>query len=408
MSRRRRTQRPPRNWVSRILAAGAVAVLGGFAISHAMAYRLRTASPTAAVQLAPYDGRLTAMAAAVLAGADASPSDRRSANELAIRALRQDPTAVAAASTLGLNAQLSGDVANARRFFRYAEALSRRDMQTQLWAIEDSVGRSDIANALKHYDIALRVTPSLSEMLFPVLSSASTDPEIRVALVKTFVAKPAWADSFIPYLAGNTPDPRATARLLHDLEQAGVTVSGTTQSTLVNSLLASGFVDDAWAFYASVRPKADRRFSRDPRFSATSEMGSQFDWITFAPSGASVSILREGKAGVLDFSLPAMVGATLLQQQQVLPPGDYQLRGHSNAIEQPARTQPYWQLSCKTGRELGRIPIQNSSLQNGNFSGRFSVPADCGVQVLSLVAQPSESVSGVSGQIDFIELRPAQ
>lgn len=408
MSRRRRTQRSPKNWVARILAAGVITIVGGFSITHAMAYRLRTAAPNTAIQLAPYDGRLTAMAAAILAGTDASPSDRRSANRLAIRALRQDPTAIAAASTLGLNAQVSGDIPSARKFFRYAEALSRRDMQTQLWAIEDSAGRNDVASALKHYDIALRVTPNLSEMLFPVLSSASTDPEIRATLVRTFAAKPTWADSFLPYLAGNTSNPRAAAQLLRDLKRAGLTVSGATQSAIVNSLLTSGLTDDAWAFYASVRPKANRRFSRDPRFSENPETSSQFDWVASAPDGASASILREGKAGVFDFSLPPMIGATLLQQQQLLPPGEYLLTGHSNAIEQPERAQPYWQLSCKAGRELGRVPVQNSNLKNGNFSGRFSVPADCGVQVLSLVAQPSESFSGVSGQIDFVELRPVQ
>ncbi|MDT9096849.1 hypothetical protein RSW32_26335, partial [Escherichia coli] len=77
------------------------------------------------------------------------------------------------------NAQLHGDVGAARRLFAYGQRLSRRDNSTQLWAIEDAVARNDIPDVLRHYDVALRTSPNLADILYPVLASASADPAIR-------------------------------------------------------------------------------------------------------------------------------------------------------------------------------------------------------------------------------------
>lgn len=83
---------------------------------------------------------------------------RREADRLARLALRQDPTAVAALATLGLNAQIRGDTNSARRYFAYSDKLSRRSLTTRLWAIEDAVARDDIPAALRNYDVALRTS----------------------------------------------------------------------------------------------------------------------------------------------------------------------------------------------------------------------------------------------------------
>jgi hypothetical protein len=65
-------------------------------------------------------------------------------------------------------------------------------------------------------------------------------------------------------------------------------------------------------------------------------------------------------------------------------------------------------LRCSDGRELGRVALPNSDEAEGNFAGRFSVPAGCPVQTLVLVAPGSEGVSGLSGQIDRAQMSPAR
>lgn len=403
--RRDLARRSPREWAVRLALAAVAVVLGYYGVTFSIAQLAVKRDPTLAYRLAPYDGRITAAYATSLAGPDATPQDRVRANELATRALQQDPTAVAAVATLGINADVRGDKAAARRYFVYAQKLSRRDLRTQLFMIEDAVQREDIPEALHQYDITLRVFPNMGEMLFPVLAAASGDPVIRRELVKTLTGKPMWSESFIGFIAAQGPDPKSTAALFVDLRRAGVSLSETARAGAVNALITAGQREAAWSYYTTGRAGADRRRSRDPRFAANLEFPSQLDWTPINDgSGPTTSI----QGGIFDFAAPASIGGPMLQQLQLLPPGTYRLSGHSIGIEQAAGALPYWTLRCQNGRELGRVEVPNSSVAKGNFTGTFNVPADCPVQTLVLTARASDAVSGLSGQLDRVELVPAQ
>lgn len=397
LARRSRTE-----WAARIALAAVAALLGYYSITFSVAQAVADVQPALAHRLAPYDGQITAQLSSTVLGDGTTPAVRPQADALARLALRQDPTAVVAFSTLGLNADIRGDKAGARRLFTDARKLSRRDLRTQLWMIEDAVGRGDVSQALHEYDITLRVFPNLSEMLYPVLASAISDPQIRGALVRTLAGKPMWGDSFINFVATQNPDPPATAAMFVALPRAGVTVSEKARTRAVDALIAAGRFDAAWSYYATVRPGADRRRSRDPRFVAELETPSQFDWMPINDGGLTTSI----QGGIFDFFVPGSVGGTILQQLQLLPPGRYRLTGHSSGIDQPATARPYWALTCQGGREVGRVELPNSTVANGAFSGVVSVPADCPVQLLVLVGRPSDAVSGFSGQIDRAQLVP--
>jgi len=115
--------------------------------------------------------------------------------------------------------------------------------------------------------------------------------------------------------------------------------------------------------------------------------------------------MRPGEGGGFDFSAGPSVGGPMLQQMQMLPPGTYLLQGRSRDIDQAADAQPYWMLQCYKGRELGRVAVPNSVVARGGFDGRLTVPADCPVQLLALVAVPSEAMTGLAGTIEQVELR---
>jgi hypothetical protein len=403
--RRDLARRSPKEWAVRLALAAVAVVLGFYGVTFSLAQVVVKQDPALAYRLAPYDGRITAAYATSLAGPDATPQDRARADVLAKRALRQDPTAVAAAATLGVNAGIRNDPAAARRYFAYAQKLSRRDLRTQLFMIEDAVQRNDIPGTLHQYDMTLRVFPNMSEILYPVLASASSDPEIRRELVKTLAGKPMWSESFIDFVATKGPDPKSTAALFIYLRRAGVVVPEAARAAAVNALIAAGQIDTAWSYYATIRPGADRSRSRDPRFATTLDTPPQFDW---TPINEGSGLTTGIQGGIFDFTAPASSGGRMLQQLQLLPPGVYRLSGHSIGIDQAAGALPYWVLRCQNGRELGRVEVPKSSVANGNFTGTFSVPADCPVQTLVLTARPSDAVSGLSGQFDRVELVPAQ
>lgn len=403
MSLGRHLKRRSRNeWAVRFALGASAALLGYYSVTFSVSQLVVKRDPALAHRLAPYDGSVSGAYAASLVGNDATQEDRRQADSVARKALHQNPLSVAALVTLAVDADIRGDKVNARRLFTSVQGLSRRNLITQLWMIEDAVSRESIPQALHQYDITLRVFPNMNALLYPVLASSINDPVIRRGLVKTLVGKPLWSESFITFIAASGPDPRVTAALFVDLRRAGVAVPETAWAGAVNALIAAKQFDAAWAYYSDLRSGADRRRSRDPRFAVNTDTPSQLDWVLANTGGLTTSI----QGGIFDFSVPASVGGPLLQQYQLLPPGTYRLVGHSTGIDVAVGERPYWSLSCSSGRELGRVEMPNSAVANGVFTGTFTVPAECPMQVLLLNARPSDSVSGLSGQIDRAELVP--
>lgn len=406
--RRLLPRRSSGEWAVRGTLTAVALAIAYFSLMHTLAQVVMPSNPALAYKLAPWDGRITAAFAASLAGTNATLDDREHADALARLALRQDPTAVAAASTLGIDAEVRGDRQFARRIFAYSEKLSRRDFQTQLWNIETAVARGDINGALSHYDIALRTKAQSWDLLFPILASASADTEVRNPLVRMLAAKPLWAEPFINYVAAKQPDPQTASALFLELRRADVPVPESAHAGAINALLVGGFADEAWRHYAAIHRDVDRRRSRDPHFADGRETPTPFDWTPLSDGGINASIQRGDSGGVVDFSLPASIGGPVLQQVQMLPPGNYRIVGHSSGIEQAPGSLPYWVLLCRADqRELGRVIVPNSSQAGGNFEGRMTVAAGCPVQLLVFFARASDSVSGLSGQIDHVQLAPA-
>jgi hypothetical protein len=394
-------------WAVRGGVALTFGVVGYFATTGTLAQVIRNVDIERAYRLAPYDARIRAsLAQRLLADPQSSLADRRQGEALARSALKADPTAVAGVIALGLASQERTDALSARKIFAYADTLSRRELITQMWAIEDAVGRGDVDAVLRQYDIALRTSRASADLLFPILARAITDPAIRRTLARTLAAKPAWSDNFIDYVGTQGPDAIATANLFSTLHRIGVPVSEAAQGALINALLQKNEPDLAWQFFATMRPGEDRRRSRDPHFKASWTAPTPLDWGVVDVEGGSTSIQHTNGKSFFDFSLAASAGGALLQQVTLLPPGQYRLSGISRGINQAKDALPYWTMVCPGGREIGRVDLSNSSEASVAFSGIITVPEACSAQVLTLVARPSDAMSGVSGQIESAELAP--
>ncbi|MCW6537282.1 hypothetical protein [Sphingomonas lycopersici] len=386
------------------MAIGTVAV-GGYAVAFSMAQVVVKTDPALAFRLASYDGRLAAAQAAALQRMAVTSGKGLPAGWLAAKALRQDPTAVAAVMVLAVEAELRRDQARARRNLRYAQKLSRRDVSMQLWSIETAVAAGDVSGALKWYDITLRTDPAMSETLFPVLAAATAEVPIREQLMHTLAGNPQWGGQFMRYLAVHSADPRIPAALFTALHKVKVGVPEDARTDTINRLIARGELDDAWSFYALDRSGASRSRSRDPGFIAELETPSSLDWVPINDNGTTTLI----QDGALEFSAAAAVGGPLLRQTQLLAPGDYQLIGRSADVDQSEDSRPYWTLTCLDGRETGRVALPNSPGSSASFSGIFRVPdRSCKVQILTLIGRPSDRVEGLSGRIERAELAPAR
>jgi hypothetical protein len=391
-------------WIRRGLLAIFAAVAGFASVKGTLAQVAVKPNPALAHELAPNNGQIAARLAWRLSSRpDATDDDRRKGNRLAREALRNDPTAVVAVATLGMDAQRRGNVSEATQLFEYSEKLSRRNMATQVWLAGRAGRNEDVAGVLRHFDIALRTLPESADVLFPGLTKAMVEPKIRAEMVRTLLRRPDWGEAFINYVSLNNPDPRVTVTLFSALQRNKLSVPEDARANAVNSLIGKQRVQDAWSYYAANHPGVDRHSLRSPDFNAPPPASTLFDWTVTNDSALSGSIQH----GVFDFMVPATVGGVLVQQMQLLSPGSYRFEGQSAEIDQQVSALPYWTMTCTDGRELGRVVVPNSISNKGTFVGSFTVPTDCPAQILSLVARSSDAIGGVSGQILRAQLNPA-
>ncbi|MFL0415860.1 hypothetical protein, partial [Sphingomonas sp. 179-A 2A2 NHS] len=287
--------------------------------------------------------------------------------------------------------------------FGHSDRLSRRELNTRLWLIEDAVARGDVPGALRHYDIALRTSRTAADLLYPVLAQAIADPTIVRALITKLAARPPWRDAFLDYVGGRGPSPVRSAQFFSQLAKAGIAIPEVPRISVVNALARDGSYQEAWAYYRTLRSGVIRQRSRDPDFTAQLQTPSVFDWMpVMNDAGVTASV----NDGVFDFAAPSTVGGVILQQIQLLPAGRYRLAGTSVGIDQPREARPYWQLTCTDGKEIGRVELTNSADNAGRFAGTIDVGGNCPVQLLRLVVRPSAVIGGVSGQIDRALLAP--
>ena len=401
-------RRSRKEWIARGVLASGLLVLGFLGTMNSLSQAVAKADAESAHTLASGDGVILAqLAEDVFSRAPDTAPDSRPAR-LAKAALLADPTAVKALTILAFQAQLRGDVEQSNRLFSYSTRLSRRELRPRIWAIEDAVTRGDIAGALRNYDIALRTSRNAESVLFPTLAAAMAEPRIRAELLKVLSTEPGWKDKFVTFAANSGIEPEGTIALLDEGRKIGLKATEELKVNLVNALVSQGKPDEAWTFYRTFRTAAQRNQSRDANFTLQTEYRSVFDWRAGDDLRIASAFLREGEDGLLDISVPPTVAGVLASQQQILPPGTYRLEGQSAGIQQPERSQPYWTLACQGGEDLGRVRVPESNQNGGHFSGQFTVPHGCKLQTLSLVAQSTDDIMGVTGQIKRVQLTPVQ
>jgi hypothetical protein len=332
-----------------------------------------------------------------------SPINNTRAERLARRALLRDPTNASAAATLGFVVQLR-DPVRAERLFRYAEGLSRRELRTQVWMIENAVVKGQVREALRHYDVALRASSAAPALLHPALAVAIADPFIRRSLIDILRRRPIWSESFLRGVSINGPDFASAAALLTELRASGIAPPPEAVANLSASLAARGDYARAWRLFADVTPGADRLAVRDGSFAISEPKASPFNWSTGNDGGFS-AVIQGGPDGVLDVQASPTVGGVAAKQLQLLPPGRYRLSTRVRNVAQPAESRPYWSVVCASGRALSRVPVGNAEEAARTFAGEFTVPSDCAAQWLSLTIVPSDVPEGASVLVDDVAIR---
>lgn len=390
---------PARAWPRFLpLALGGLAGAAALAWSHVVTAQLVARPGTGASYVAwPGGGsaqsRVDAATALLMPGA--APGDVARARALAEAALVQEPANAAAARTLAMAALLQDREGDAARLFAIAERLSRRDLPTQLWLIEDRVRRNDVAGALLHYDRALRASPESHALLLPVLVDASAAPGIAPPLARLVARQPYWAKPFAIRLFrdGRSPGAVAAIALALDLDP-GVAADVNLLRRAEARLAALNAPALAWRVHSRMSGGA-RAAIRNGGFEDV-PVQSPFDWsFSTPPPVAARAGSVAGHSGLaLLVAAESGHGGEAARQLLALEPGAYALGFTSGRLSGDERPRLLVRIRC-AGTERDLLAAEAAG---GASRQAFTVPEGCTGQWLSIAVAPER---GDFGRAEF-------
>lgn len=311
---------------------------------------------------------------------------------------------------LGYVADVRGDRKRARELMLLSHKVSRRDFGTQLWLIEDAVARGDKKQALYHYDIAMRTTPSSHALLFPTLVGALDDPEVRTELVPYIRRAPEWLQGFwsgaigtaenpanladVMMKAGRLPD-RAYTRGLSDsllvqlaakakfpaFRQYYHSLPGSTSAALRLASLDSNTVNLAY-------PVAGWQLVDNPAIGGT-----------FSPAD------KDGRHSLLAFAGSSERGE-LMRKYLFLVPGNYRFAARYDAQESAPDSELRWNMQCLAASGNVMKWSASTEVRKGRsaVAEEFSLGDDCLYQMLSLQVAGGSSQLGAEFTLRSVDI----
>ena len=302
---------------SRVQAIGIIVVavvVSAFCVQNGIAAYAREDSPELTLAVAPSDARaMSAWAGQIqlILGRINDPE----AIALARAALRRDTTLATPYRVLGLAREAVGDLSGADRFVGFASKLSRRDVATQLWLINRAVDRNDVSDAVGHFDTALRTSDAATDILFPILVNALSEPEVVDAVAPRLLTAP-WAQDFIAKAIDTGSSMPGILALAEAMNRERRPFSPDTMRQLANRLVETKSYALLPRFRAiSTARSVDRQAVADSMFNRPVEVPS-FDW-AFDEAGRAnvIRVSDSGQGSGMSFELIEAAAATQVARQ---------------------------------------------------------------------------------------------
>ena len=282
------------------MIAGAALLLVAASVSISVAGVFRDRNPAIALTFAPWDARASAKAAQQSLLQRPTRRSIAAAGEQAGRAYRLEPLALPAVTTLGIAADARGDAARAAATFAYAERLSRRNVEAQIWLVEYNVRRDDIGGALAHYNVLLSTSTEARPAFSGILINASSRPEIAQAVNRMLLTRPNWRDDFLTRFVFEGRDPAALATVSRRVFNPAVAEDREILLRVLARLVELGRYDLAWdAYRDAIRQESGERAPlplRNGNFASDQGL-PPFDW-RYPADGRLVPERRPAQGGI--------------------------------------------------------------------------------------------------------------
>lgn len=329
----------------------------------------------------------------------------------AVRSLDRQPVNAAAARLLGMVAAQNNAASRAERLVRYSEAMSRRDLATQLWLIEASVTQGDVAGALGHYDRALKTSNNARTLLFPTLNQAAAAPAIWRPLAHVLAGRPQWWRPFLEQYVPVSTTPDALYAFARAMGMDRVPSSDPWLLQGIEKRLVDLFAyRQAAALYnrAHGLTAGDRTPLRNGTFEQPGNW-DPFDWNL--RDEQDLAALRQpspvpANGSALFLSATNGRGGDLASQLTMLAPGPHAITARVGAVSGDRLAFPQLIVRCaKDGREILHQPFPPAPDNGRAWRTLVTVPADCEAQRIVLAAASSLDSQANTPWIDNMAIR---
>jgi tetratricopeptide (TPR) repeat protein len=378
---------------------------GAFALAVSGITRLK--NPDVALRFVPDES------AALAAKADqlffAKPQNPpETVRRLALDALHSQAFNPKALRLLGYFYDARGDSARAERYVRKAAHLSRREPGAQLWLIEASARSGDVEKTLKHYDIALRTKPETQTILYPRLLKAIEDKEIRTALKPYFRDDSSWMYGFLVFASGNSNNLPALVDLI--VETGGLTDVANARergTALLTRLVAENYYEDARRLFLKLPGNKPARvtsasFDASDRDSRFGPMGWQL--VEDPNAGGGFTGGAGDRRTMLSLFANSATTRPVATKLLYLAPGNYLFSARLANLDRGDGGFLRWQLRCPA---IGGTPVWTIDSINALLRAELSVPANCPVQFLDIVASGGKGQMGLEATVASVSVAPA-
>jgi hypothetical protein len=322
-------------------------------------------------------------------------------------ALRREAVSVDAVVAMGTIAALRNQTTRAEQLFAYSEHLSRRNIPTQLWLIENAVERGRVDQALIHYDRAMSVSENTRPLLLPILSQAAASPAVGDPLARMLARRPLWWPAAMDYFLASPNAQAILPKVVLALKlRADVPTERTYLISAMKRLSDAGKTKAALSLYGTVRgPTEATAPIRGGDFEHVGNL-PPFDWNLTESAGVS-GIIQPGGVGsghALFLSAEAGEQGEAARQVLDLPPGAYRLTAIAGSVAPDRIDRPRLVLSCLIPDKtvLIDLPFPTATERGTSMTGSVIVPPGCKGQLIQVIMHASLDGSG-GGTMPWID-----
>jgi len=295
-----------------------------------------------------------------------------------------EPMAIEPLLVRGIEAQSKGDLVRAERLFKLAEARQGRALAPHYFLADLFLRSGRVEDGLREVANLSRLSEAGVGQGAPYLAEFARAPANWPRMRKVLASQPDLMDPVLDTLAANPDDLKAVLALA---DSNRLNAEAHWVPIMLNSMIKADRAGEAQALWARMTGNPVGASLHDPDF-RDARSPPPFNWeLTQSAVG-----LAERQAGAgLHVIYYGSQGGALVRQLLILGPGDYRLAIESSGrIADPSALN--WTLTCgNRGAPLATLPMP----AGGNRSWRFSIPAGCSPQWLSLIGR-EQDMSGQS------------